>query len=139
MLEGTPLADLYKEGKYKPQSLDEAVSLCAGLIPMFDRAGITVIRLGLHSGGGVEEGYLAGPYHPSFRELCDGEIYYRNILNLIKENGVPKGSVELYAAPEYLSQVKGQKKKNIKRLEDLGYDCTVITRPGMGRYEVRLD
>ena len=139
VLEGTPLGELYKAGKYVPQSLDEAVDLCAGLIPMFHSRGIKVIRLGLHSGGGVEEGYLAGPYHPSFRELCDGEIYFKNILELIKTTGVPKGRLELAAAPEYLSQLKGQKKKNIKRLEDLGYECTVSALPGLGRYEVRLN
>ena len=72
VLEGTHLAALYKSGDYTPQTLDSAVPLCAKLLLRFHEAGIPVIRLGLHSGGNVEDGYLAGAYHPAFRELCEG-------------------------------------------------------------------
>lgn len=51
---------------------------------MFHEKHIPVIRLGLHSGGGVEEGYLAGAYHPAFRELCEGEIYLQKCLRRLK-------------------------------------------------------
>lgn len=44
---------------------------------MFRENNIKVIRLGLHSGGNVDEGYLAGAYHPAFRELCEGKIYLK--------------------------------------------------------------
>ena len=76
VLENTPLADCMKSGEYTPQTLDEAVKLCARLLLMFRENGIRVIRLGLHSGGNVEDGYLAGAYHPAFRELCEGCLLY---------------------------------------------------------------
>ncbi len=138
VLEGTPLAELYRSGEYKPQTTEEAVELCSALIPMFDAAGITVIRLGLHSGGGVEDGYLAGPYHPSFRELCDGKIYLANAKKLIEKENNGRGEFTLCVAPEYISQMTGQKKKNLKELAMLGYACTVKPRAGLKRYEVRL-
>ena len=56
VLENTPLADCMKSGEYIPQTLDEAVKLCAKLLLMFRENNIKVIRLGLHSGGNVEDG-----------------------------------------------------------------------------------
>ncbi len=40
VLENTPLCDLYRAGKYTPQTLEDAVSLCAKLIPMIEQRGV---------------------------------------------------------------------------------------------------
>lgn len=61
VIENTELAELYRNGEYRPQTPEEAAVLCAKILPMFERAGIKVIRLGLHSGGGVEA--LSLPAH----------------------------------------------------------------------------
>ena len=61
VLEGTYLGELYKKGEYAPQTVEEAVELCAVLLKRFYEENITVIRLGLHSGGNVEEGFISGP------------------------------------------------------------------------------
>ena len=84
VLEGTRLGELYECGEYAPQSLEAAVALSATLLERFYDEGITVIRLGLHSGGNVEEGYLAGPYHPAFGELCESEIYLKKAKEIKK-------------------------------------------------------
>ena len=49
VLENTPLCDLYRAGKYTPQTLEDAVSLCAKLIPMIEQRGVKLIRVGLHA------------------------------------------------------------------------------------------
>lgn len=49
VLKGTMLADLYEQKIYKPQTVDDAANLCTRLIPMFENAGIKIIRIGLHS------------------------------------------------------------------------------------------
>lgn len=72
-MEGTGLAALWRAGAYRPQTLEEAVSLGARLLEFFEGKGVRVIRMGLHAQDSLERERLAGPYHPAFRELCEGE------------------------------------------------------------------
>jgi histone acetyltransferase (RNA polymerase elongator complex component) len=71
VLEGTVLADLFKKGVYAPLSLDEAVTWLAPAYNEALRAGIAVIRMGLHPDPTLERPgvILAGPYHPAFGHL----------------------------------------------------------------------
>lgn len=121
-LEGTYLAQLYYKGTYKPQELEEAVELCAELIPMFEKAGIRVIRVGLHAEEEIEKGMVAGPYHPAFRELCNSRIIYNKIISLIAQKVENTGemSYNIKVSPKMLSAAIGQQKQNIKRFLDKG-------------------
>jgi histone acetyltransferase (RNA polymerase elongator complex component) len=69
----TDLADMYYRGEYKPLSTDEAVIICKELLDLFEkRNGIKVIRLGLlMNETEAKENFIAGPYHPRFRELVN--------------------------------------------------------------------
>ena len=71
VIKNTGLAKLYASGAYTPSSLDETVSLCADLYRRYRKAGIRVIRMGLHATEDIRDGgeILAGPYHPAFGEL----------------------------------------------------------------------
>ena len=135
-LEGTCLGEMYKKGEYKPQSLDDAVNICAKLLMRFYENNIKVIRLGLHSGGNVEEGYLAGPYHPAFGELCESQIY----LTLAKEKlkNMPCGEYTLYVNPREVSKMTGQKSKNKKLLADEGYVVKVVADNSLNKYEIKF-
>ena len=135
VLEGTYLAELYKNGEYSPQSVEEAVDICSEILPMFYDAGIRVIRVGLHSGGGVDGGFVAGAYHPAFRELCESRIYYKKILEAVGSFN-PPCELEIEVSPSALSQAIGQKKENIIKLGALGYSCKVIQSPGLKKYQV---
>jgi len=137
VLEGTLLAKQYLSGTYLPQLLEEAVSLCASLLLRCEEAGVPVIRLGLHAGGDVEKGYIAGPWHPAFRELCEGEIYYQNALYALREC-LPEGSkAALRVAPHCVSQMAGQHRRNLKRLKEQGFDCRIAADAGCKKYEVK--
>lgn len=136
VIEGTELARLYREGKYVPQTLDEAADLGAKLLLAFEQNGIRVIRLGLHSGGNVEEGYVAGPYHPAFRELCEGRIYLQAAKDALK--GRQPGSYTLYVQPSEISKMTGQKRKNIIELDQYNFHCRVRPDSGLQKYEVRV-
>lgn len=134
VLEHTALAELYRKGIYVPQTLDEAVSLGAALIKRFEGSGIQIIRMGLHSGGGVTEGYVAGPYHPAFRELCESELYLSRAESLL--SGKPEGKYVLKVAPSEISKMTGQKRKNILKLKDKGYLCRVEPEENLAPYEI---
>lgn len=136
VLEGTMLCDKYTAGEYRVQTLEEGVELCSKLLLMFHNADIPVIRLGLHSGGNVEEGFVAGVYHPAFRELCESRIY----LDKIKEKlvGIPYGEIEITVGTKFISQLTGQKKTNLKHLEEMGYRCSVVQNPAFKKYELTI-
>ena len=105
---------------------------------MFTQGGVKVIRLGLHSGGGVEENYVAGAYHPAFREKCESRLYRENIEKLLSENKVQKGEATVFVSPRYLSQAKGQKKENVAYFKEHGYNINIVTKENIEQYEVRL-
>ena len=135
VIENTELCELYRDGVYCPPSLEGSVELCARLMMMFESEGIRVIRLGLHSGGGVEESYVAGVYHPAFRELCESRIYLENAQNILL--GTEKGKKTLYVAGGCLSKMIGQRRANLEALKESGFDCTVKERTGLNKYEVQ--
>ena len=130
VLENTQLAELCRAGEYKPQNLDSAVDLAATLLCMFKTAGINVIRTGLHT---IDtQKYIAGPWHPAFRELCDSKIYLRETLKQLHKSGnytvfVPSGAI---------SKMTGQKRSNLRYLADLGFNCTVKTDEKLKEYEI---
>lgn len=126
VLEGTALCGMYKKGLYTPPTLEDSISLCAQLKSMFDAADIRVIRLGLHSGGNVEEGFVAGVYHPAFGELVEGEIFRRRIYEKIKDR--PAGAYTVYVNPADISKATGQKKRNLAFFESEGYDIKIKSK-----------
>ena len=123
VLEHTKLADLWRRGEYVPPSLEDSVALCASLLRLFRANGIRVIRLGLHSGGNVEEGNLAGVYHPAFGELCESRIFRDMAEERLR--ALPAGAYTRRVNPRDLSKMIGQKKSNLAYFRARGYDVTV--------------
>ena len=138
VLENTELERLYKSGEYTPQSVDEAAELCSELLMMFHEKGIRVIRVGLHSGGNVEEGYVAGAYHPAFREICESRIYLRKVLSEIKRQGTPKGDLTVTVGSSFVSMMSGQKKFNSEKLREMGYNLKIKQDKNMKKYEIEV-
>lgn len=130
VLKGTTLAAFYSDGYYKPQTIDAAVNLCVELIDIFNTAGINVIRLGLHS---IEKrAYIAGPWHPAFSEMCYSKVFFDKALSILKE----KGKYRIYVAPENISKMVGQKRGNVYKLKNLGYDCRVCGDSQLGENDI---
>ena len=138
VLECTELERLYKTGQYKPQTLEEAAELCSELLLMFHEADIKVIRVGLHSGGNVEEGFVAGAYHPAFREICESRIYLRKVLAEINRQGTPKGEITVTVGSPYVSMMAGQKKANTEKLREMGYNLKIKQDKNMKKYEIEV-
>ena len=133
VLEHTALAALYREGAYLPPSTEESVELCADLLRAFTAAGIRVIRLGLHSGGDVENNRIAGVYHPAFRELCESRIYRQALEKLLR--GLPKGQVTAVVARGHASKAAGHKGENRRYFASLGYRIKITEADDRPAYE----
>ncbi len=138
VLEGTRLCELYRKGEYAPQSVDEAAELCKKLLVMFENEGIRVIRLGLHSGGNVEDGFVAGPYHPAFREICESKLYFDNVIEELEKSNITQGKIEVTVGSSYVSMLTGQKKINITRLREMGFDVKIIQNKEYEKYKVTV-
>ncbi len=74
VLKDTPLESMTLTGAYRPWSMEEMVSLCADISRLFSKAGIRIIRMGLQHTAALEQSVVAGPYHPSFRDLVEREL-----------------------------------------------------------------
>lgn len=138
VLEGTRLCELYRKGEYTPQSVEHAAVLCKTLLMMFEEKGVKVIRLGLHSGGNVEDGYVAGPYHPAFREICESKIYLDNVLQELKQKDIKHGRIEITVGSSFVSMLTGQKKSNILKLNEMGFEVKIIQNKEYEKYKVTV-
>jgi histone acetyltransferase (RNA polymerase elongator complex component) len=115
VIRGTPLEELYDTGRYTPLSLDDAISLCHGVLVKFEQAGIEVIRIGLQPTEELERPgtILDGPYHPAFRQLVQSSLFLEKMRSVLKNRQKGNGSVVFLVNPGDLSDAIGQKRSNI--------------------------
>jgi len=116
VLRGAPLENLWREGRYSPLPLEEAVQwLKQGLLKLEDSS-IRVARIGLQPTLELERDYLAGPYHPAFRQLVESAIFFDLAASLLQVSQ-KKGQARFLCHPKEISNLRGQKNENILRLK----------------------
>lgn len=114
----TALFDLWQAGEYREHTVEDAVRVCAKIVPLFEEAGIPIIRLGLNpteelSGGAA----VGGAYHPALGELVKSRILLEKARALL--NGIEPGSrVTLEVGRGKTSQMAGQHRENLRRLTE---------------------
>ncbi len=117
VLKETKLEELFKSGEYLPQTVEEAASLCKDLIRMFKSAEIEIIRVSLVTTEEISKdgAVVAGPYHPAFRELAEGEIYFEEMEELIKKDH----NIRTFLVnPKEISKAVGNKRRNILKIKE---------------------
>lgn len=135
VLEGTRLAELYKSGEYRLMSFDEVIGLCAEEAAAFDRAGIRLLRIGLHASESVERGMVAGYYHPALGEL----VRSRMIRDIIEKN-MPTACRRLTVncGKSVVSAAGGHKKSNKLYFSEKGVELEVKPDDTLGDREIRI-
>jgi histone acetyltransferase (RNA polymerase elongator complex component) len=141
VIEGTGLADLYREGRYQPMALEEAVQLCKVMLHRALEAGVRVVRMGLQASPELDSPgtVLTGPYHPAFRQLVEAELCYDLLVQLIR--GLPEADlVSINCAPSRISDVVGHRRGNLQRLsEEHGVEVVAVRGDGsLGPQEVMV-
>lgn len=147
VIKGTELARQYASGEYTPLTVDQAVERCKELSYLFAKHKITVIRIGLQNTDEIcdpsQDGsdVLAGPFHPAFRQLVEGAMWYDALSEKIKNINTKVKKVEIVVNPEDSNNVIGHKKVNIERLKEF-YDIDVIIKSDenekRGKFEVNV-
>lgn len=112
----TALYDLWQAGEYKEHTVADAVEYCAAIVPLFEAAGIPIIRLGLNPTDELSGGAAAGgAYHPALGELVKSRLMLYKMRGAL--NGIPAGSrVTLGVNKSRVSQAVGQHRENVSRL-----------------------
>ena len=114
------LEKLFEDGGFQPLSLEKAVAISGFCYSKFQKAGITVVRMGLQPSTSLAKSVIAGPYHPAFGDLVQSRLWLNRIKKKLMDLKAGE-KLEMYLSHRDLSSVIGQQKKNIKRLEELGY------------------
>lgn len=137
IMKNTELERLYLRKEYVTFTLEETVKLCSQLLCMFNEHNISVIRLGLHHSESLEKDMVAGVYHPAFRELCESKIMLDKALGLLNKSNT-QDEHEIMVSPSCVSKMIGNKRSNIIRLNELGYNVKIIQSNCVPYMEVAL-
>jgi len=143
VIAGTWLEQAWSKGEYVPLDLNEAVAICKDMYLCLAAAGIRVIRMGLQTGEDLrrEGSVVSGPFHPSFGELVQQEVFCEQARMLIgdylRRVGL-QAELQIWVHPRDLSLVMGQRRRNILFLtEYFGMRALLIkTWDGLNRYGI---
>jgi histone acetyltransferase (RNA polymerase elongator complex component) len=116
VIKGTALHKWYIDGKYIPISLDEAIEWTKQILPIFEASGVSILRVGLHPSEGLLSGdeLVAGPFHPSFKELVMTEIWADLLRTLLQKEKFE--TLEIRVPEKELNFAIGYHGKNKKML-----------------------
>lgn len=125
VIKDTHLEKEYLSGEYVPLTVDQAVDISAVLLKLFNKKRIKVIRIGLQNTNEIsspnnkQSQVVAGPYHPAFRQLVESRIWYDIIVEKIKKINTKIKNVEINVNSNDANNIIGNKKSNIKKIEEL--------------------
>lgn len=111
VVKDTYLETLYNENKYNALSLEEATKISSIILMMFEVNEINVIRVGLQPTENIcsESGeVVAGPFHPSFRQIVESKIYAFILSEFLEEIDVQSNSIEIQINNKEISNFVGQ-------------------------------
>ncbi|MDU5914365.1 MAG: radical SAM protein [Anaerococcus vaginalis] len=113
VIKDTKLEKLYNNNLYKPLTLDEAIDLSSRLYMIYAYKNIPVIRIGLQPTENIndKEDVVAGPFHPSIRQLVESNIHKIYLEDLIEKYDL-KEKIKIHVQNRLISIIAGNKKSN---------------------------
>jgi len=137
VLKGTELERMYREGNYRPMSLDEATEVCKEFSLRLMRSRIGVARIGLQSVPQMQESesVIAGPFHPALGELVASSIAYERMEELLsrQQSGRLEGGnnrqIMILVPERELSMFIGHKRQNLNRLRQKYCGWQIFIQP----------
>lgn len=140
VIRDTPLEALYLHGKYSPQTIEEAIALCAQLYEVFQQAGVKVLRMGLHPAENFLNGQtlVAGPFHQAFGEQVMTQVWHLRFA--LYPGYLPGTKIDIYVNPAQLNAAIGYKALNRKKLQEYyrGVYFTADASIKKGHYHVDI-
>lgn len=123
VIKNTYMEEMYLNDEYKPLTLEAAVELSKKLLILLEGNGINVIRIGLQPTENILMGkdVVAGPFHPSFRQLVESLVYRDIIVYLLNKATEKYKNITLKVNPRNISELIGHKKSNINFIKSKFY------------------
>ncbi len=136
VIKETPMEKMYKCNDYIPYSLEEAVDVSKTMYDMYRKSKVKVIRIGLQPTESINEGgdIVAGPFHPSFRELVEGSLLTDIILEKMQE----QKNALIYINSKDLSKLYANKKLYFNKLLENNKSIIVNQDDGIERGHIQL-
>lgn len=120
VLEGTGLANEWRDGRYRPWSLERARQELSLALGTFWRAGVQVIRMGLAPEPGLAARILAGPHHPALGQMVRSLALFDHVRAMAHAlNRAPR---ELRYPVRFSGEISGHSGELATRWERLGIE-----------------
>lgn len=137
VIRDTPMEDMYKDGRFTPYSLEDAVSISKEMYKLYKKENIQIIRMGLQPTEAITwgEDIIDGPFHPSFRELVESSLICENIQNQIEKND----NIILEVNSKDLSKLYANKKvyfNNLKQNHNGQINVTINDKLKIGKIKL---
>ena len=119
VINGTELASMYRNGGFRPLTLDDAVRICGDSCLRLENNDIPVIRIGLMSSPSLlrDGEILAGPWHSAFGFLVRSYIHHKKIEPLLHKFA-KTANIGIRAPMKEIPLVRGYKNEGVRLLED---------------------
>jgi histone acetyltransferase (RNA polymerase elongator complex component) len=143
VLKDSLLAKWYRNGRYRPWSLERSVAQVKKLYLLFKNKGIRVIRMGLQAAEDLDSGaaILAGPYHPAFGHMVHSEIFLDMAVSVMKAERISQDAAVLKVHPRSISKMRGLNNKNVDILKKIFHiqSIQIVPDPSISEYKLALD
>ena len=132
----TPLAKLYKQGKYTPLTLSQAVAWTTEIYTFFVKNNINVLKVGLHPNKDFTSNkyLLAGPFHQSFKELVLSNIWKERFKLIMQENCTNQ-NITIFVPENELHNAVGYNSQNRNELLEKYKNVTFSTDSALQDHE----
>jgi len=139
VIRNTEMEQLWRDGIYKPLSLEQAVAWCAELLPVFEAGNVRVLRIGLHPSDGLLHGdsLIEGPFHPAFGQLVETAIWTK-IFQPLQRNERNQDISIYVSAGDYAAAV-GHGGVNKLMLKQWYRKLRIKTKEGLSKREFHVD
>jgi len=119
VLEGTPLAGLWKRGFYQPWDTERTIRAVSRATLRLWRKDIPVIRMGLHPERDLLPSILAGPWHSAMGNLVRSRILFYILFGYAMQKGTRRSLRGLDCPRRYQGELWGHHGVNRPRLRKL--------------------
>lgn len=126
VVKNTKLEHEFKNKRYEPLTLNQAIERCKDVIYEFNRHNIKQISIVKQNelNESEETEIIAGPYHEEFGQLVTDSIWYDSIVEKIKKFNVKVKKVKIEVNPKELPNITGYENENANKLREL-YDVEI--------------
>ena len=142
VLSGSLLDTWYRDGRYRPLSVEAAVTLTMRIYRLFRYRGVPVIRMGLQPTRDLnpDGAVTAGPFHPAFGQLVQSACFLDTLRSTLHRMPLPAGLLSVRVHPKSVSRMRGTRNSNCVRLkEEFGFSVVkVIPDPKLAEDVIEL-